>query len=74
MKHVNTMAMEELSEDQIAAARARRSKERCVAPLTEDLCTARGYYKPAYVHNSPLYSANFVVDCQPVSLQGYAQG
>lgn len=28
MKHVNTMHMEELSEDQIAAARARRSKER----------------------------------------------
>ena len=28
MKHVNTMQMEELSDDQIAAARARRSKER----------------------------------------------
>lgn len=28
MRHVNTMQMEELSEDQIAAARARRSKER----------------------------------------------
>lgn len=28
MKHVNTMHMEELSDDQIAAARARRSKER----------------------------------------------
>ena len=28
MKHVNTVHMEELSDDQIAAARARRSKER----------------------------------------------
>ena len=32
MKHVNTMQMEELSDDQIAAARARRSKERSTQP------------------------------------------
>ena len=32
MKHVNTMQMEELSDDQIAAARARRSKERSTKP------------------------------------------
>ncbi len=33
MKHVNTVDMEQLSDDQIAAARARRMKERCTYAL-----------------------------------------
>lgn len=36
MKHVNTMQMEELSDDQIKAARARRSKERDTPRLDLD--------------------------------------
>ena len=38
MKNVNTVQMEELSEDQIKAARERRLKERCAVTETCFLC------------------------------------